>query len=94
MSDPFRIFAAAPRKQDTLKALWPELHACLAGADKPAVEPVRHCVIGECSSVEIGRRRRAVARIDRWGHTACAEHIAQHSDRPGGWPLDLKEHKR
>lgn len=92
MSDPFRIFAASPGKQATLKALWPELHACLAGTDKPAVAPVRTCVMGDCPSAN--PPRRAVARIDRWGHTACAEHVAQFSDRPGGWPMDLKEHKR
>lgn len=92
MSDPLRIFAAAPGKQKTLLALWPELHACLAGTDKPAVEVVRYCALAACKGNV--PPRRAVARIDRYGHPACAEHVAQYSSRPGGWPMDLKEHKR
>lgn len=89
MSDPFLIFRNTPNRHATLKALWPELHDCLAGADKPTAEKVILCPMGDCPD----RRRRgeqtgpAVARISDRGHWACAKHVAELADRPGGWPM-------
>lgn len=92
MSDPFAIFRNTPNRHGTLKALWPELYNCLAGTDKPEVPRERTCVIGDCPKRV--PQPIAVARIDRWGHTACAMHIELCADRPGGWPLDIREHRR
>jgi hypothetical protein len=89
MADPFAVFRASPNKQKTLLALWPELHEALAGPAVPEAERVYPCVLGDCA----GRKPpvRAVARLSRWGHAACAAHVARSADRSGGWPLDPKE---
>ena len=87
-SDPFQIFKNAPGKHRTLKALWPELYDALAGPAVPEAERVYACVIGTCSKLK--PPRRAVARLSRWGHPACAVHVKAHAERPGGWPLNTK----
>lgn len=86
MSDPFAIFASTPGKQGTLKALWPELHACLSRTDGPKQERFILCVLGDCPS--IAPRTRAIARISVDGPPGCAAHVLRLAIRPGGWPLE------
>lgn len=88
-SDPFAIFRAGEGKHSTLKILWPELYACLAGSDKPEVVRPVHCVLVPC--VDAKPRPLAVARLFRFGHPACAMHVSRSADRPGGWPLSREE---
>jgi len=92
MPDPFVVFRGNPSRQNTLKALWPELYEALVGPAVPEAEKVVNCVIMPCTQAD--PRPRAVARLDRWGHPACAQHVLQYADRPGGWPLDpQREHR-
>lgn len=97
MPDPLDVFRAKPNKHSILKTLWPELYAALAGeagpGDAPRPAPVIPCVVGACSTRPSGHRPAAIARLGRWGPPACREHIDRHAERPGGWPLDLKEHR-
>lgn len=93
MPDPYAVFRASPNKQKTLLALWPDLHASLAGTDKPAAPRSYTCVLDPCATMAGGDRPAGVARLTRWGSPACAMHIGRHADRSGGWPLDLKDHR-
>jgi hypothetical protein len=92
MRDPLAVFRADPRRQDTLKALWPDLYACLSVLDKPpAATAARPC---QMAAHRDGHRPPAVARLSRHGYAACAACVQNSADRPGGWPLDLREHGR
>jgi hypothetical protein len=97
MPDPYSLFKASPGKHRVLAALWPELHDLLAGkvAEQEAeyVPPPVPCCIHPCSSRPSGKRPPSVARLHRWGPEACRHHIDTLADRPGGWPLDLSEHR-
>lgn len=88
MSDPFKIFADNPSKQGTLKALWPELYACLSRTDGPKRERVVYCALKPCTESLPANRPVAVARAREGGPPACARHVILFADRPGGWPLE------
>lgn len=100
MTDPYRLFKASPGKHRTLKALWPELYACLAGtggkSDPGEAGPPPkqyHCCIGSCYGLPKGQRPLAVGRLSRWGAPACKACLAKLADKPGGWPLELEKNR-
>lgn len=86
MSDPFAIFKAGkPFQQTGIRQIFPELYNCLARLDTPQAERVVRCALGAHG----GRPDAppATARIFEGGPPACADHVRQLADRPGGWPL-------
>jgi hypothetical protein len=102
MPDVFQVFKDSPGKHSTLKILWPALYEAFAGPDGPVGEdgpPPRYydrmlCPIGDCGHPGPNQnlpRRQVVARLERNGTPACAQHVAAHADRPGGWPLKIEK---
>lgn len=94
MPDPYAVFRDNPRRQATLKTLWPELYEALGGGTPagPPPERVLPCVIAPCC--DRTPRVRAVARTAQYGPSACAAHVQQLADRPGGWPLNVKDARK
>ncbi len=90
MPDPYAVFRASPGRHDTLKALWPDLYAVLAGPPKVQAERIIPCCVAPCAQLPLRERPRAVARVHRWGPAACAAHVKKLADQPGGWPLEAK----
>lgn len=103
MPDPFRIFKDTPGKHNTLKILWPELYAALAGDGEPAPgeagpppKPATPCCALHCAAGTDPKVKRpiSVARLSQYGPPACATCVNTYADRPGGWPLDFREERR
>lgn len=106
MADAYEVFRASPGKHNTLKVLWPALYTALAGEAGSAgtgdKKPERYydrmvCPIGDCGWPGPNQnlpRRPVVARLEKNGMPACAEHVALHADRPGGWPLEIERKPR
>jgi hypothetical protein len=92
MSDPLRIFtAASSSRQETLKAIWPELYESLAGTDEPASGRVTRCALYVVHAVDAEPDRPAVGRATFNGHPACDECLAALGRR---FPLKLQPWER
>lgn len=89
MSDPHAVFRnGTEANRLTVQAVWPDLYNALAGV-RTADDQLRDvgCVIGPCG-------KPAEGRLTLNGHPACAEHIARHATRAGGWPLALTDPRK
>jgi len=86
MADPFQLFEQADAgRQESLRVIWPELHAMLAREDEPASERTTRCAV--YATHEIGTHAVAVGRLVADGPPACAECVAKAATREGGYPL-------
>lgn len=67
--------------RNTLRMLWPDLHAALMPA-----KAERHwgCALGGHGHAYAP----VVGRLWRNGAPACQAHIDSNATRPGGWPLE------
>jgi hypothetical protein len=96
MADAREVFRnGSDARRQSLGRFWPELYNALAGLGsdgKPVETRSVWCVVGSVEHLKA--RVPAVGRLARMGHPACAEHIEQLADRPGGWPLPAEENKR
>jgi len=85
MSDPFKIYEEqTPAKRETLKLIWPDLHAVLDAHvnAKRAIPPA-------CAIAPHAVRQAATGRVTLNGTPACSLHLATLSERQGGYPLDV-----
>ncbi len=84
MLDPFKIFAEDPGKRETLKLIWPDLHAVLNKHVNDARRQPPPCVAAMHSP-----QVEATGRLTLNGTPACAAHIRMMADRDLGYPLDI-----
>jgi len=88
--------AGSDSRKNLLKTTWPDLYAALSGssdgsAPTDPLDTIEAFTCWFCRQApgQAGVRVPAVARSQARpkGMPACARHIAEHSDRPGGYPL-------